>query len=62
MLQQRAPGGPKAARAPATTSLKDWRATMGSLLIKAEKATDSLERMLAVCRRAERARFPILHP
>lgn len=32
------------------TQFKDWHALLGNLALKAEKATDSLERMLAVCR------------
>ena len=58
MLAQRGPGGPKAAPMPAVTLSKDWNFTMGTLLLKAEKASDSLERMLAVCRRAPRPSRP----
>jgi len=35
---------------PGQTQMKDWHASLGGLALKAEKATDSLERMLAVCR------------
>lgn len=43
-----APGKSKAK--PGPTQIKDWHASLGGLALKAEKATDSLERMLAVCR------------
>ena len=33
--------------------IRDWHSVMGSLVLKAERATDSLERMLAVCRCVE---------
>lgn len=31
-------------------TLKDWHASLGALLLKSEKAPDSLERLLAICR------------
>ena len=43
-----APGKSKAK--PGPTQMKDWHTSLGGLALKAEKATDSLERMLAVCR------------
>ena len=47
------PGRPAAAKNKqkfSPTHSKDWHAVLGNLALKAEKATDSLERMLAVCR------------
>ena len=43
-----APG--KSKQKPGPAQIKDWHASLGVLALKAEKATDSLERMLAVCR------------
>jgi len=57
----RAIGGKSKSKVSITAS-RDWHASLGGLILKAEKAPDSLERMLAVCRAAIAFLVQILKP
>ena len=51
MQPRTAKAGPSKSKQKATpVQTKDWHSTLGGLALKAEKSTDSLERMLAVVR------------